>query len=219
MFQIKICGIRTVSDALWAMDCGADAIGLNFHRESTRCVEYGYARQIADAVSPQVLAVGVFVNWAPHDISQAVTRYGLAAIQLHGDETPESLLSLPSIPIIRAFRCDESNIDRCLAYLEACDRSGRMPDAILVDAWDARQFGGTGCRVKSEVFERFHRECPHIARILAGGLTAENVADAIQNTSPDGIDVASGVESVAGVKDPEKVQAFVEAARSAFASR
>lgn len=219
MFQIKICGIRTVSDAKWAMDCGADAIGLNFHRQSVRHVEFGYARQIADAVSPQVLVVGVFVNWASQDISQAITAHGLTAIQLHGDESPETLLALPRIPVIRAFRCHESNVNDCLAYLKACDRLGRMPDAILVDAWDAQQFGGTGRQVNSAVFERFQTECPGTARILAGGLTAENVANAIENTSPDAVDVASGVESAPGIKDPKKVQAFVESARSAFASK
>ena len=146
IFEIKICGITNVDDALAAVDAGADAIGLNFYRGSKRCVDVDEARQIVDAIGNRAEKIGVFVNQSADDIREICRDTGLHLIQLHGDEPPELLRLLnKDHDLIRARRLDERGLSAIVDDLQACsDLSGFFPDAILVDSAVSGQFGGTG---------------------------------------------------------------------------
>jgi phosphoribosylanthranilate isomerase len=217
-FKIKICGITNVTDALAAVDAGADAIGLNFYSGSKRCVSAAEAQQIVDVVGNRTDKIGVFVNESADHIRQMCRDTGLHLIQLHGDEPPEFLgLLNKDHDIIRARRLDEQGLSAIVDDLQACsDLSGFCPDAILVDAAASGQFGGTGRTVDWQQLVG-HEPLFGVPLILAGGLTAENVAEAIRIVRPQAVDVASGVESAPGKKDAAKMRGFVAAARAAFA--
>ena len=202
MFRIKICGITNVNDALAAASAGADAIGLNFFRKSRRFVEPQVAREIAAALPVDVLKVGVFVNHSDAEIAEVVDQVKLDCVQLHGDEAPESLAALPaSVRVIRAYRCGISGLSELARYLEACRSCGRMPDAVLIDADANGEFGGTGRVADWSRIAKERDALGGIPLILAGGLTPDNVSSAIAAVRPDGVDVASGVETDAAVKD------------------
>jgi phosphoribosylanthranilate isomerase len=224
MFQIKICGITTPEDALLAADAGADAIGLNFYEKSPRFVRD--AQQICASVSGKIARVGVFVNPSLPALKQTLAETPLAAIQLHGDEPAELLEEIAllarsviyqQLPVIRAFRCSLDEIATVSAYLGKLAVLQCPPAAVLLDAYDPSAFGGTG---KSLDWDRLASQRSTFAGqplILAGGLTPDNVARAIAAVRPEGVDVASGVESSPGKKDPAKVRDFVAAAKEAFA--
>lgn len=200
---IKICGIRRVDDALAAADAGADAIGLNFWRNGKRFVDPGAARAIADAVRGRVQIVGVFVDASAGEIEAVDAAVGLDLFQLHGDEPPELPARWPgrAYKAVRVRRAED---------LERLARYGGP--FYLVDAWAANAPGGTGRRVDA----RWAREARRYGRIvLAGGLTPDNVAEAVRQIEPWGVDVASGVERAPGVKDAARISAFVKAARGA----
>jgi phosphoribosylanthranilate isomerase len=248
VFQVKICGITRVEDALLAAEAGADAIGLNFFEQSPRYVSISAATDIATALrklgrdkSPAV--VGVFVNAEPASIFEAMQAVQLDAVQLHGDEPPQAVATLSgmsnlfslasgigagqSLTVVRAFRCRDEGLASVSEYLCQCEamREGyagglsTLPHAVLLDAYVQGAYGGTG-RVVDWAAVKAERELLHgLPIILAGGLTPENVAEAIEAAQPDAVDTASGVESSPGVKDPAKTKAFVAAARSAFAGR
>lgn len=198
---VKICGITTVDDALCAADAGADWIGLNFWPRSPRCVTHDAARAIGGAVGARVRKVGVFVNASRDAIDATVAAAGLDLVQLHGDEPPE---------LVRAFG------DRAIkaVRLRGATPIARYAPALLLLDGDAPGFGGGGVPLDwlmaADLAAR-HR------LILAGGLTPDNVAEAIRTVRPVGVDVASGVESSPGVKDAARVRAFVAAARQALA--
>jgi phosphoribosylanthranilate isomerase len=241
-FRVKICGITSSDDALLAAEAGADAIGLNFYSQSPRCVSPDQAEEIVtrlrEEYSPaQVQVVGVFVNHSLDEILWAIRDASLFAdgicLQLHGDEPPELLRDLrahglgaaghllqatghvPTVPIIRAFRCREAELTAEKAYLAACEEFGASPQAVLLDGWQAGAYGGTGKALDWESLGR-QRNCLGLPVILAGGLTPTNVAAAIAAVRPRAVDVASGVESAPGKKDYAKTMAFVAAARQAF---
>ena len=216
VFRVKICGITTVEDALLAAAAGADAIGLNFYERSPRYVTTERAKEICDALPAGVAKVGVFVNSLAKGVLATSQRVGLDAIQLHGDEGPEILSALGDLPIIRAFRCKEATLDGVQAFLRLC--GGSVPSAVLLDAHAPGHYGGTGQVLDWEAIHRQRNKLAGLPLILAGGLTPENVADAIRIAQPDAVDTASGVESAPGKKDPAKVRAFVAAAKQAFAT-
>lgn len=220
MFRIKICGITNSDDARRAVDAGADAIGLNFYAQSPRYVTIDAARKIADAVRDQTLVVGVFVNESPTGMMGVVTEVGLGAIQVHGDEPPALLERLPDRPLLRVRRLTEAGLDAVAEDLEACRAAGRAPDAVLVDSAAAPGvYGGTGHPVAWDALRDYDATLGAMPLILAGGLTPDNVAEAIRVVRPAGVDVASGVESAPGKKDPAKLAAFVAAAQAAFRSQ
>jgi phosphoribosylanthranilate isomerase len=214
--RVKVCGLTCVADALRCAELGVDWIGLNFHPASARRVSLEEAATIVAALPPACAPVGLFVDRSPEEIRAVAARVGFTIIQLHGDEPPEDLLALEGFTVIRAFRLgDASAIARMTAYLSRCLALGRSPDAVLVDAYVAGQSGGTGHAIPSEVLAAL----PSLTRlILAGGLTPENVAARVVVARPWMVDVASGVESAPGRKDPVKVAAFVRSARGADAT-
>jgi phosphoribosylanthranilate isomerase len=218
MFRIKICGVTSINDARAAADAGADAIGLNFYRKSRRFVEPELATQIVAALPARVSKVGVFVNHDALEIAEIVRRVKLDFVQLHGDESPTLLAALPkSVRIVRAHRCGADGLESLSQYLDDAGSAGRMPDAVLIDADAGSEFGGTGRRADWSLVAEQRSAFGGLPFILAGGLTPDNVADAIGAVRPDGVDVASGVERSPGVKDGELVTLFISRARDAFA--
>lgn len=202
MTKIKICGIKTIAEALAAMDAGADMIGFNFYPKSPRYVEVGMCRNIMSVMRQhgRVTCVGVFVNASIGTINATMETLGLNLAQLHGDETPEMLKAL-SGKAFKAFRGIPEHIngferDDCPAF--------------LVDASVKGLYGGSGVIADWNGAAKLAKKYPFL---LAGGLTPENVAEAVKQVRPWGVDVASGVESAPGVKDMNKVNAFIDAVR------
>jgi phosphoribosylanthranilate isomerase len=199
--RVKICGITSIEDGLHAACCGADALGLNFYAQSPRCVTPEQARDIVAALPPLVTTVGLFVNHPAEEIIDIARFCGLDVLQLHGDETPDQC-QLPPWRVIKALRIRD---ERSLADLAAYRVSG-----MLLDAWQADSYGGTGHRFNWQLAVEAARQRQII---LAGGLTAANVAEAVRVVRPYGVDVSSGVESAPGRKDPELVAAFIRNAK------
>jgi phosphoribosylanthranilate isomerase len=218
MFRVKICGITNPHDAGVAVRAGADAIGLNFYPGSRRYVGLRQAAEIIEAMDRPVAKVGVFVNATCAEIRQAVVSLGLDFVQLHGDEPPETIVELDDVPVIRAFRLSNSGWQPLVDHLEQCQRLGVLPTAILVDAFRADSYGGTGESPDWVVARRYHDLGLKLPLILAGGLTPAIVTHAIAAVSPFAVDTASGVESAPGVKDERQVAAFIAAARATLLS-
>jgi phosphoribosylanthranilate isomerase len=208
---VKICGVTTLADARMVAAAGADWIGLNFHPGSPRRVEPSVAAEIVAALPDSTMAVGVFVDRPPDEVAAIAERVGLGIVQLHGDEPPDSIAALGHLQVVRAFRLgDVEAVERMRTYLRRTETLGRPPDAILIDAYVPQQPGGTGHTVDLDLLKRLP---PLPPLILAGGLTPENVAERISRVRPWMVDVASGVESIPGRKDPARVAAFLRAAR------
>jgi phosphoribosylanthranilate isomerase len=202
MTKIKICGIKTVTDALAAMDAGADMIGFNFYPKSPRFVEVGMCRNIMSAVrqNGRAKCVGVFVNASVGEILATMDTLGLNLAQLHGDETPEMLTALDGKGF-KAFRGIPESVDG-FARSES--------PAFLVDASVKGLYGGSGVTADWIGAAELAKKYP---LLLAGGLTPENVAEAVRRVKPWGVDVASGVESAPGEKDAGRMKKFVQAVR------
>ncbi len=203
LVRVKICGVTSVADARAAADAGADAVGLMFYERSPRRVDLDTAAAIGRALPPFVVRVGVFVDAAEAFIHEAAARCGLSALQLHGDETPDFCRRF-ALPVIKAFRIRGPESLRALAAYDTA--------AWLLDSYVPGHPGGTGARFNWELVRGVPSGTPII---LAGGLTPENVADAVRRTRPYAVDVSSGVESAPGRKDPARMRAFVAAARAA----
>ena len=202
MIRVKICGITHVEDALQACACGADALGLVFYPQSPRCVTPEQARAIIRALPPLVTTVGLFVNEEPQRIRQLAEDCGLDVIQLHGDEGAGACDYAPRRSI------------KALRVKDAASLAGHeefRTSALLLDAWVAGAYGGTGECFNWELAAGIARQRPVI---LAGGLTPDNVAAAVRAVRPYGVDVSSGVESAPGRKDSAKVAAFIRNAKS-----
>lgn len=211
--RVKIEGLRDAKTALRIAQTGADAIGLVF-ADSPRWVSPEQAADVTAALPPWVSSVGVFVNADADAINRVVERSGIDYVQLHGDEPPEILRDVAA-PCIKAFRVrDEGWLDEVRSWVDAAGREN-LP-AILLDAYNPSARGGTG--------RRFNWRFVYDARlsgrlagldpiILAGGLDAGCVTEAIELVQPWAVDVASGVESAPGVKDLKKVEAFIRATR------
>jgi len=203
MTKIKICGIKTVDDALAAIDLGADLIGFNFYPKSPRYVEVGHCRGIMSTVRKyrHVKFVGVFVNASVAEINATMETCGLSLVQLHGDEMPEMMNKLDG-KAFKAFRGIPADVNGFLR--------SEAP-ALLVDAAVKGVYGGSGVTADWNDAAELAKKYP---LLLAGGLTPENVAEAVGRVKPWGVDVASGVESAPGEKDPSKMKAFVQAVRN-----
>lgn len=201
MTKVKICGIKTLSDAKFAVDYGTDAIGFVF-AESIRNVSKEKARAIVQKLPPFVTTVGLFVDENAENI-EAICRFcGLDAIQLHGNERPSLLNKLKDFKTIKAFRIrNEKDILPIKKY---------KPDAILLDGYSKNQMGGTGISFDWKIVRKIRTSIPII---LAGGLTHLNVSQAIKIANPYGVDVSSGVESHPGKKDRKLIKKFIDAAK------
>ncbi len=198
--RVKICGITRREDALLAARLGADALGFNFWPGSKRYVDPDVARAIIDELPPFVTAVGLFVNQPPTHVLATAARSGIGAVQLHGDEPYQDCNGYP-FPAIKALR---------VAGPESLADMGRYRvRAFVLDA-PCTGFGGSGAAFD---WALAREAAARATVILAGGLTPENVADAILDVRPFAVDVASGVESAPGVKDPDKLRRFIENAK------
>lgn len=210
-----------MADAVAAADAGADAIGLNFYPGSKRFIEPQLARQIVDAVGHRADIIGLFVNEQASTICETCRRATLQIVQLHGDDSPEfgKLMiefGTSTVEIIRAHNFGPRGMEG--VYASMFDATGQAADAVLVDATVSGQFGGTGHTIDWSQLVNYQNSIGKMPLILAGGLTPENVAEAIRTVRPHAVDVASGVESAPGKKDPLKMRDFVAAAREAFAA-
>lgn len=218
-FKIKVCGVKNVDDALLAVDAGADAIGLNFYSGSKRCIHADKAREIVDAIGERAAMIGLFVNEQVSLIGRTCRTASLQIVQLHGEKSfdiGKLLIEFAQTPvqIIRAHSFGPRGLEA--VYESMFDATGQAADAVLVDATVSGQYGGTGHTVDWSQLINFEEAIGKMPLILAGGLTPENVAEAIRIVRPQAVDVASGVESAPGKKDPAKMRDFVAAAREAF---
>jgi phosphoribosylanthranilate isomerase len=197
MVRVKICGITRVEDALQAVGAGADALGFVFHGKSSRYVSPELAKEIIGALPPFVQTIGLFVNVEVGFVNEIADRCGLDMIQLHGDEPPE-YCELVRRRVIKAFRVrDMKSLDAVGNYRVA---------GILLDAYSPHAYGGTGQTFDWEFARSVSAFGPII---LAGGLTPDNVREAVSRVAPYAVDVSSGVESAPGRKDPGKVSDFI----------
>ena len=202
--RVKICGITNEADAIHAANCGADALGFVFYKESPRNITPGTAAKIIKELPPFLTTVGLFVTEQPEKINQVVEFCGLNTIQLHGDEKPEQCF-YERVHVIKALRLRDDLSDQHISSFQV--------SALLLDAYVTGSYGGTGhcCNwERAEELSSFHRI------ILAGGLAPQNVIEAIRKVRPYGVDVSTGVESSPGQKDPEKVATFIKRARKAL---
>lgn len=202
MTKIKICGLRDIAHAQIATQAGADDIGLVFYTKSPRHVDIGIARNICLALPPFVNRVGLFVNAEPDQLETILEKVPLSLLQFHGDED-NAMCQQFGMPFIKALRVQEGmNIEAEMA---------RFPDAcgFLLDAYHPEHYGGSGVCFDWQQF-------PHSAEqpiILAGGLTPDNVGEAVSTLKPYAVDVSSGVEREKGVKDATKIRSFCAAAK------
>ena len=219
MTRIKICGVTNEKDALWASNAGVDFIGLNFYKNSPRKISVDMAKKIAASLPEFVKSVGVFVDDEIENILKIVKKAGLRAVQLHGNETPEYCAELKqiissSIPanllwegkpqIIKAFRIGSNfQIEQLSGYNNV--------DYFLLDAFVDDLLGGTGQTFNWDMAIEIKKLGKPI--FLSGGLTPENVTEAIKKTEPFAVDVCSGIERTPTRKDYDKMMAFIKAVR------
>lgn len=206
---VKVCGITCEEDAWEAVRAGVDALGFNAWKGSRRWVDVAAAAPWMGRLPSMVSRVVLFVNAPLREALELSALPVVDVVQFHGEETPEYLAAFVrecDRPVIRAVRLGEESAFRHLEKPGAWN--------VLVDAAVPGAFGGTGAQVDWELARKAVKEFPHLRILLAGGLTPENVAEAVQRVGPYAVDVASGVEStVPGRKDPRKMAAFVAAAR------
>ncbi|RZI91171.1 MAG: phosphoribosylanthranilate isomerase [Pseudomonas sp.] len=200
----KICGITRIEDALAAADAGADAIGLVFYAKSPRAVDVHQARAIIAALPPFVTTVGLFVNASRCELNEILEAVPLDLLQFHGDETPSDCVGF-NRPYIKALRVRPGD------DLEAACQHYAGASGILLDTFVAGVPGGTG-----EAFD-WSLVPAQLSKpiILAGGLSADNVAQAIAQVQPYAVDVSGGVEQTKGIKDAARIEAFMRAVRQA----
>jgi phosphoribosylanthranilate isomerase len=201
MTLVKICGITNLADARAAVDAGADALGFNFYRPSPRYISPPDARKIIDQLPHSVLKVGVFVDEGFHSLMAITAEAGLSAVQLHGDESPEYCHELAGTYVIKAFGAGDN------LHVETYN-----VDAIMLDTKDDLLHGGTGRTFDWSIAQRTTQSVPKL--FLAGGLSPENVAEAIATVRPYAVDACSSLEERLGKKNHDRVNAFVKAVRS-----
>lgn len=205
MTFIKICGITNLDDALAAVDAGADALGFNFYKPSPRYVTPDAARHIISEMPKSVLTVGVFVNEpSPQSVEDLVTDAAVTAIQLHGDESPSYCRDLKGRYVIKALAATAGFDTQRAAEYDV--------DAILLDTKDDALRGGTGRVFDWSIAQRVRRTVPKL--FLAGGLSLQNIEDAIRSVDPYGVDACSALEKIPGKKDHERMRTFVKIIRS-----
>lgn len=197
--RVKICGLTRIEDVHVACAAGAHAIGFMLYRKSKRYVSFEKAQSLASEVSPFVARVGVMVNPTMDEVKRAVEYSGMDMIQLHGDESPEFLEKVP-VSVLKAFRIkDRDSLSQLNHYQSA--------SAWLLDSYVAGEMGGTGHRFNWDLAVEAQSYGKPI--ILAGGLNAENISDAVKRVSPYGVDVSSGVEDQPGIKSESKIYQFI----------
>uniref|UniRef100_A0A831UEB1 N-(5'-phosphoribosyl)anthranilate isomerase n=1 Tax=Geobacter metallireducens TaxID=28232 RepID=A0A831UEB1_GEOME len=201
MVRVKICGITSLEDALMAVEAGADALGFVFHNESPRHVPPDVAAGIIAALPPFIHTVGLFVNRPLEFVNVTAARCRLDLVQLHGDEPPEFCDAVER-RVIKAFRVqDITSLDPIRHYRVA---------AHLLDAYSPTAYGGTGLTFNWDIAAAARDFGPVI---LAGGLTPDNVREAVEAVQPYAVDVSGGVESSPGKKDGAKVREFIRRAK------
>lgn len=203
--KVKICGITRVTDAIAAVDAGADALGFMFYEPSPRFVRHAVAAEIIRELPPFVAKVGVFVDASEGEVRRAMEECGLDTLQFHGAEPPE-FCGRFGLKAIKAFRMRGPET---LATLH-----DHAAHAWLLDSYVPGAPGGTGATFNWDLAREATRRSRMV--LLAGGLTPENVAEAIRHVRPYGVDVSSGVESAPGRKDAQKIRAFVASAKTAL---
>ncbi len=202
MTFVKICGITNLDDAELAARLGADALGFNFYPKSPRYVEPAAARSIIDRLPAMVLDVGVFVNEPLDSIIETARVSGIGAVQLHGEETPEfasAVKAATGMQVIKAFRVSPDFLPEDVLRFGV--------DAILLDAFNANEHGGTGETFDWAVAKRVRGLFPRM--YLAGGLGPANVSDAVAEVGPFAVDACSGLEESKGIKDHAKLSKFM----------
>jgi phosphoribosylanthranilate isomerase len=209
MTIVKICGITNIDDARHATVCGTDALGFNFYKKSPRYIDPSTARSIVDQIDGSVDRVGVFVNEQLESIERIALSAGLSYLQLHGSESPafvQECSERTGLPVIKAFSVGPGFVAELVTEYKV--------DSILLDAYSDQEAGGTGkicdwmtaVGVRSVVSKLF----------LAGGLSPENVVEAIRTVRPFAVDACSRLESTPGRKDRDKVERFITAAKQAI---
>jgi phosphoribosylanthranilate isomerase len=212
--RIKICGITNEADAQAAAELGADAVGLNFYSQSPRHINLETVLTLVRGLPPFVEPVALFVSESLQRVFETLSALSeIRTVQWHGAMIQPR--QLPAHRLIAAFPVrDTDQIVHVEAYIEASRTFGRLPSAVLVDAHVPGQHGGTGMTAPWSLLAEFR---PPVPLILAGGLTPENVGEAIRIVRPYAVDVASGVEKSPGMKDREKMAQFIGNARDAAA--
>jgi phosphoribosylanthranilate isomerase len=224
MTWIKICGITSLEDAVIAVDAGADAVGFVFYEKSPRKVDLEVVREIVARLPERIEKVGVFVDKTFEFTEEVAESTGLTAIQLHPDLSTTKTLRPPELSYLKRYlaipaRCFLNELEKFESFTMSMrnQESGNWFGTIFLDSGTSRQPGGTG-----SAFD--WQEGRHIAEairasgfdlVVAGGLTPDNVTEAMRILKPWGVDVSSGVEASPGKKDPKKVRAFINAVRQA----
>ena len=201
MTLVKICGITNLEDALAAEAAGADALGFNFYARSPRYISPANAREITSQLPESIMRVGVFVNEQLQSLLPIASEANLNAIQLHGDESPDYCHALTSNFVIKAFGAADD-----------LDLNAYDVDAIMLDSKDELLHGGTGRVFDWSIAQRAGGSIPKL--FLAGGLSPENVADAIATVRPYAVDACSSLELTPGKKNHERMCAFINAVRN-----
>jgi phosphoribosylanthranilate isomerase len=207
--KIKICGITRLEDALTAIQAGADLLGFNFHPASPRAIIPQQCAEITTRLRKEyshVTLVGVFVNLPVERVNGILDECELHLAQLHGDETPGMVASFEG----RAYKAFRGIPDKPEEYTAYTMSRNNAPPALLVDALVQGLYGGSGVIADWKAAAILAQKLP---LLLAGGLRPENVTDAVRQVRPWGVDCASGVESAPGIKDPDKLRAFIRAVR------
>ena len=203
--RVKICGIKQPEQGKAIAIAGATALGFICVPNTPRYVTKQQIRAVVEQLPKQIDRIGVFANSSVEDICQIVEFAGLTGVQLHGDESPEFCQQmrsmLPDIEIIKALRIKNSQaLEQAQIYFSSVD-------TLLLDAYNPQMLGGTGATLDWKTLQQFQPGCPWL---LAGGLTPDNVLDALKQVNPNGIDLSSGVERAPGDKDLDKVAKLFE---------
>ncbi len=207
--RIKICGITQPQQGKAIASLGATALGFICVPASPRYVKVDQIRAVVEQLPEKIDKIGVFANSTALEITQTVVNSGLTGVQLHGDESSEFCQQLrqllPSVEILKALRIRSvEDIDKAATYTATAD-------TLLLDAYDPQQLGGTGTTLDWVMLQQFSPSCPWF---LAGGLTPNNILEALTQVNPSGIDLSSGVERAPGDKDLDKVAKLFEKLRS-----
>jgi len=202
--RVKICGITRLEDAQHAAACGAEMLGFNFYAKSPRYISPETARKITASLPSTIETIGVFVNEiSPSEVRQIANLAGVRSVQLHGDEGPEYCAALGDLNVIKALRVDERFDLAHLARYTGC--------RILLDS-ASPFFGGSGTKFDWQIAQQVRQQVASL--ILAGGLDADSVGEAIRQVAPDAVDACSLLENSAGIKDSKKVERFIAAAHA-----
>lgn len=210
---IKICGISDPASVGEIADLGPDAVGFNFYSASKRRIDPTAAAIAVRQLPANIEPVGVFVNHSLDEVRSICALTGMRTAQLHGDESPEFAAALTGLDVIRVYRIGSGDLSNVAADLGECRRLGVNPKACLIEPKVAGHYGGSGAVAPWDAIAAGWNRTDWPPLLLAGGLNPDNVGEAASRVRPWGVDVASGVESSPGTKDPSLVAKFIRAAR------